>query len=346
MATRAYVQPKTILGNIQYLNPGYESISIDKVLTPLDSSVQCLNPGNNNLKIILPEEIYCEGMIFDIMNSTNQNGLLEIYESTSTTKLFDLRPLTRRQVICLGGVWQSYVAFNMSYQDLPVEEENYIFSPSMTSNEINDIISNINTYIHPNKILNLKFEDGDFNNLNLFINNFYGGGILNITCTDITCYPKLISTTGNCIEFFNNNGVDLNVANIIIEANGYNIQFKENLNSNLNVRDCRIINTEAGISGHGIHCTFDGLNTKFRHSNINIKNIQFGNLDVCVYINGDYTALITQSEVALSESSNPTPMINNNSCWVGSGSKVVMDNLSKTNLGVGHIESGLFFDMS
>jgi len=338
MATRAYVQPKTILGNIQYLNPNVEVISADKNLIPLDSSLQCLNPGNNTYKVILPEEIYCDGMIFNIINSSALNGILEIYDFNQTNKLFDLRPGVSRQFICLGQVWQSYNTFDSSYQSLPFETENYSFTPSMTPADINNVIQNIQRYVHINKTINFYF-DGDFINYGIQLNGFYGGGLINILPTTPTCRPKITSATIYPIYLSDNKNISFTIEKFNIESESTNIHFVGNINSVLHVRDSRLINTIPNTHGNGIYCE-KNLSS---HNNINIINTSFGNLENCVYVSGDYHVMMDDCKKALTESSNPQPMPSDYAYYLDNGGTIVMAGTTSAELGIGQNQGGNVF---
>jgi len=331
MAVRAYVQPKVILGTIQYLQPGIEVISIDKQLIPIDSSLQALDPGINILKVFLPEEQYCEGMIFDIINTTSQNGILEIYDFSQANKIIEVKQGLKKQFICLNGVWQTYITFDISTnQGYPDEYEEIIFNPSMDHFEIEDTINSISKFIHPNKTISLKFENGIYEFLDMQLNNFYGGGVLNVQSSDPLCHAKLENSTGNGIDIYNNTDIEINISNMCLNYMGDNIVFINNRNTILNVYKCRITSP---VQSHGIYSEHEKTPfPKFKQSNINIAQTQFGNLSNCVHSTGDFSILITNCSVALTETSNPQPMPNGFLCDINGGGKIVVDSVTETNI--------------
>jgi hypothetical protein len=343
MAIRGYVQPKTVLGNIHYLNPNVETLIADKNLTPIDSSLQCLNPGNDVYKITLPEEIYSDGMIINVINASTTNGKLEIYDFTNNIKIDTIDPQSEKQFICLVNEWKTYTAFNIGFYGFPNEVEDYDFDDSMTSSEINTSIGNISRYIHPNKIVNIKFASGTYNNINLFFNHFYGNGTLNITCEDITCHPKIISPTGYGFEISNIKNLTINIIGLILEQHDNCILFKDNQNCILNINNCRLINTQSSAINTGVNCDTDVLNNIFVHNNINIFQSQFGNFEYCVSLNGDFSCYMQKNIVALTESSSPVPMPSNHSFYLDNGSKIVLDTMTHNNLGNGTIVKGVAY---
>jgi len=378
MATRAYVQPKTIMGNIQYLNPNFEIISIDKQLIPIDSSIQALNPGNNSFKIILPEVVYCEGMIFDIINTSNQlHGLLEVWEFTKTIKLCDIVPNERRQLICLNNEWRIYDIKLTNTMSNPTIS-NYSFDTSMTNIEINNIISNIPKCIPPTLTVNLNFADNVFVDTNIVIDGFYGGGKLNIKSTVSGCFASILSSNGNAIEVKNNQNVAINMQDIILESTGtisplhnhpiyyhdnykiksfllnckiasskynppsdYPIFYINNYYSILNLDQCRITYKGSIIGNHGIHCDFDN-NQPINCSIVSIKNTSFGNLEICIFSQGDYKISMIDCKRSMTESGTPEVMPNTKGYEITRGGHLFINNATDMELTDGTVEIDSF----
>jgi len=373
MAIRGYVQPKTILGSIQYLNPNYENISVDKQLIPIDSAIQALNPDLNTLKVVLPEVIYCDGMIFDIINTSDQSsGLLEIWEYTNTTKICDISPNEKRQIICLNNEWRIYdirttvtIANNTT--------TNYSFIPTMTSNEINNIISNIPKYIPSTLNINLNFADNVFIDTNLIIENFYGNGTINIKCSSSGCHTSMIASSGNIITVLNNNDVKIVLTDLIIQTNGtitpsfnYGIHYEGNENvklkilrnkissshsnsptdfpiycvnnqsSVLSIDDSRIVCDDSVIGNYGIYCTYKSSNP-ITKTIVNAKNVAFGNLDTGIFSQGDYSISMLQCSKAMTEDVIPLEMPNMKGYDIMYGGKLAIDTMSDTNLPNGNV---------
>jgi len=373
MAIRGYVQPKTILGSIQYLNPGYETISADKQLIPIDSAIQALNPGANTLKVILPEVVYCDGMIFDIINTSDQStGLLEIWEFTNTVKICDISPNEKRQLICLSDEWRVY-DIRITNTTSNQTTSNYSFDSSMTTTEINNIIASIPKYIPPILTVNLNFGDNVFINMNLVIEEFYGGGTLNIQCDVTSCHTSFISSSGNVIRINNNHDLTINLTDLIITADGtsipvnnHGIYYYENKNvvtkilrnkissshnnlptdfpiyyiSNyrckLDLDSSRITYSGTGAGNHGIHCSYNQT-YPLNENIISLRDIDFGNLDICVYSLGDYSISMLLCNEAMTETATPVAMPNNKGYEMMYGGKLAIDSASDTNLSNGTV---------
>jgi len=105
---RAYVQPKSIIKSLQYMNPNDEVLATTKNLTDIDSPLQRLDPGNNTYHIVLPDPIDCNGMIFYIMNASAGVGVLNIYDNTNTISLLSIDPNKMAQFNCISNEWFHY----------------------------------------------------------------------------------------------------------------------------------------------------------------------------------------------------------------------------------------------
>lgn len=193
---RAYVQPKAIIGSLQYSNPNVETIIANKTLLPLDSPLQSLDPSDNNYRVILPNPSYCNGLIFHIMNTSTGVGNLQIYENTNMVELTVINPNSMTQIICINGEWKYYTNgsadlsnyYTKSETDITIlsanvnEIETINFNASMDAGAIENIIDNIPKYIHPGKTIQLIFSAGTytFGKDIIELSNFYGGGKIKI----------------------------------------------------------------------------------------------------------------------------------------------------------------------
>jgi len=134
MSERAYVQPKAIVGVLQYHNPNEETLIANKTLVPTDSSIQKLDPGNSIYRVIMPDPLFCEGMMFWIINSSGGAGLLELHNNTQTNMIVSLRPKEIIQSVCISGIWG---AFNPHVDDTGPNALYY------TKAEVNNLLANI-----------------------------------------------------------------------------------------------------------------------------------------------------------------------------------------------------------
>ena len=107
MSERAYVQPKCLIGVLQYLNPNNEVLSADKILTLTSSSLQKLDPGENDRKVMLPEASQANGLSITIINSSIGVGKLIVRDYYDSRTIITIDPDTLAQCICVGE-WGSY----------------------------------------------------------------------------------------------------------------------------------------------------------------------------------------------------------------------------------------------
>ena len=108
MADRSYIQPSATIGVLKYLNPNAENILSNKILLDSDSPIQALNPGDIDLRVILPDPVECNGMFYQIINTSAGIGELQIYNDTNSVLLLTVLPNAMSYNICVNTDWTSY----------------------------------------------------------------------------------------------------------------------------------------------------------------------------------------------------------------------------------------------
>ena len=106
---RAYVHPKTIVKSLQYMNPNDEVLTTTKNLLSTDSPIQKLDPEDNNIHVVLPNPIDCNGMFFQIINASTGIGVLRVYDHTNSVLLTAIDPGVISQFNCITDSWKYYL---------------------------------------------------------------------------------------------------------------------------------------------------------------------------------------------------------------------------------------------
>ena len=265
MSQRAYVTPKLLVGVLNYLNPNNELLNVDKILIPLDSVIQKLNPGNNNRNIELPDPIYCEGMVFFIINSSIGIGELVVCDAGQINILENIRPNTYNQFFCIDSQWCN---FNPSSGGVAISTSSIIEEPYFTdsTDDLQSIIDGLDKYIPPYKKITLYVTDGTYTSTNnniLELRHFYGGG-------EIAVIGKNINSNDEPMSVFHHT------------AMGSSIIMSECDNIKLTLSKIRL---EPPIGQNGVTIT-NNLG-KFNINTTSLYNIGIDNTGVGIYINAD-----------------------------------------------------------
>ena len=91
-----------------FLYPNQETITTTKTLDMFDASIQCLDPGDCDCHVVMPQADRTEGMFIKILNSSNGLGILHVYDETDTNLITTVSPKSQKEIINIGNVWSYY----------------------------------------------------------------------------------------------------------------------------------------------------------------------------------------------------------------------------------------------